>query len=276
MVAVIVVVAILATGCGGGGGSAVLTAETPKPAGSTPSPIATMICRNEAIQEIDSAVGKVVAARCPGMWGYYLDPCQYGYSSGSMELSVKVVFCGGQTKKRISEHWEFRWATLAPYRISARAHPRPPTVPWSSARTGRFYLAHVAEPAPQLRRSAHQFWDCGDCGSRRNPRVLVRRLTIKPARTTATPDRGIVRAQPGMTQSSQVIPIGDTRPPRSPTGIGAATASPPALSSTRPQRWWPGSGPRRAGPGRIRPWPGPSRDRPMRWSPQPAPPRSLR
>ena len=93
----IVVVALLATGCGGGGGGAILTAETPKPAGSTPSPIATMICRNEAIQEIDSAVGEK-ATVSPPTWADHLYSCQYGYPSGSMELSVKELSSWAQTK----------------------------------------------------------------------------------------------------------------------------------------------------------------------------------
>ena len=93
----IVVVALLATGCGGGGGGAVLTAETPKPAGSAPSPIATMICRNEAIQEIDSAVGEK-ATVSPPTWADHLYSCQYGYPSGSMELSVKELSSWAQTK----------------------------------------------------------------------------------------------------------------------------------------------------------------------------------
>ena len=93
----IVVVALLVTGCGGGSGGAVLTAETPKPASSTPSPIATMICRNEAIQEIDSAVGEK-ATVSPPTWAEHLYSCQYGYPSGSMEISVKELSSWAQTK----------------------------------------------------------------------------------------------------------------------------------------------------------------------------------
>jgi hypothetical protein len=92
-----VAIALAAAGCGSGGGGAVLTAETPKPAGSTPSPIATMICRYEAIQKIDSAVGVTATVSAP-TWADHLYSCRYGYPSGSMRLSVKELSSWAQTK----------------------------------------------------------------------------------------------------------------------------------------------------------------------------------
>lgn len=93
-----VVVGLLAAGCGGGGGGgALLTAESPQPAGTTPSPISTMICRNEAIQEIDSAVGVKATVSQP-TWADHRYSCQYGYPSGSMQLSVKELSSWAQTK----------------------------------------------------------------------------------------------------------------------------------------------------------------------------------
>ena len=55
-----------------------------------------MICRNEAIQEIDSAVGEK-ATVSPPRWADHLYSCRYGYPSGSMELSVKELSSWAQT-----------------------------------------------------------------------------------------------------------------------------------------------------------------------------------
>ena len=88
--------ALLATACSNGA-TASPTTEAPLPAGPTPSKIATMICRYEAIQEIDSAVGEKATVSAP-TWADHLYSCRYGYPTGSMVLSVKELSSWGQTK----------------------------------------------------------------------------------------------------------------------------------------------------------------------------------
>jgi hypothetical protein len=88
-------VVLLAAACGGG---AVVspTTEAPLPAGPIPSKIATMICRFEAIQEIDSAIGVKAKVSTP-IWADHLYSCSYGYPTGSMVLSVKELSSWDQT-----------------------------------------------------------------------------------------------------------------------------------------------------------------------------------
>lgn len=88
--------ALLATACSNGA-TASPTTEAPLPAGPTPSKIATMICRYEAIQEIDSALGVKATVSGP-TWADHLYSCRYGYPTGSMVLSVKELSSWGQTK----------------------------------------------------------------------------------------------------------------------------------------------------------------------------------
>jgi hypothetical protein len=89
-------VALLASACGNGA-TASLTTEAPLPAGPTPSTIARMICRFEAVQEIDSAFGQKAIVSAP-TWADHLYACRYGYPAGSMVLSVKELSSWGQTK----------------------------------------------------------------------------------------------------------------------------------------------------------------------------------
>ncbi len=93
---VVLLLAVLATACSSGAvGSP--TTEAPLPAGPTPSTIATMICRTEAIQEIDSAIGEEAKVSTP-VWADDLYSCQYGYPTGAMVLSVKELSSWDQTK----------------------------------------------------------------------------------------------------------------------------------------------------------------------------------
>ncbi len=88
--------AMSAAACGGGAFTT-STTEAPLPAGPTPSKIAKMICANEAIQQIDSALGENATVSTP-TWVDHLYSCQYGYPTGSMVLSVKELSSWSQTK----------------------------------------------------------------------------------------------------------------------------------------------------------------------------------
>ncbi len=72
------------------------TTEAPLPAGPTPSTIANMVCRFEAIQDIDSAIGVQAKVSAP-TWADHLYSCRYGYPTGSMVLSIKELWNWGQT-----------------------------------------------------------------------------------------------------------------------------------------------------------------------------------
>lgn len=55
-----------------------------------------MICRTEAVQEIDSALGATATVSSP-TWADHLYSCTYRYPSGSMRLSVKELSNSTQT-----------------------------------------------------------------------------------------------------------------------------------------------------------------------------------
>jgi hypothetical protein len=74
--------ALLATGCASAGGS-------PNHA-QAPATATAMICRTEAIYEIDSAVGVKATVSRPA-WRDDVYSCTYKYPSGSMRLSVKEL-----------------------------------------------------------------------------------------------------------------------------------------------------------------------------------------
>ena len=71
--------------------------KTPLPAGRSPSPIATMICKPKARGEIASALGEFATVSRP-TWVNHLYSCQYRYPAGSMVLSVKELSSWAQTK----------------------------------------------------------------------------------------------------------------------------------------------------------------------------------
>jgi hypothetical protein len=71
--------------------------EAPRPAGRTPSTIATMICKPKTRQEIASALGEFATVSRP-TWVNHLYSCQYRYPTGSMVLSVKELSSWTQTK----------------------------------------------------------------------------------------------------------------------------------------------------------------------------------
>lgn len=74
--------ALLATGCATAGA---FLADAQAPATAT-----AMICRTEAVQEIDSAVGVKAMVSSPA-WSNHVYSCTYKYPSGSMQLSVKEL-----------------------------------------------------------------------------------------------------------------------------------------------------------------------------------------
>ncbi|MGD0393827.1 MAG: hypothetical protein ABSC41_14430 [Acidimicrobiales bacterium] len=87
---------MLATACSSGA-TAGPTTEAPLPAGPTPSTIAKMVCRFEAIQDINSAIGEQAKVSTP-TWADHLYSCRYEYPTGSMVLSVKELSSWSQTK----------------------------------------------------------------------------------------------------------------------------------------------------------------------------------
>lgn len=74
--------ALLATGC---------ASATASPGGAqAPAAATSMICRSEAHNEIDGAVGVQATVLSP-VWRDHLYSCTYKYPSGSMGLSVKEL-----------------------------------------------------------------------------------------------------------------------------------------------------------------------------------------
>jgi hypothetical protein len=80
-------------GCGGVNAS---SAESPKPAGTSPSAIARMVCAEEAAGEIAQVVGAKASVTAP-TWADHLYSCGYHYSEGTMVLSVKELSSWTQT-----------------------------------------------------------------------------------------------------------------------------------------------------------------------------------
>jgi hypothetical protein len=91
--ATIAALVVLATSCASTGaptksGGTVGTGDLT--GGAAPATATAMICRTEAIQEIDSAVGVTATVSSP-TWSDHVYSCTYGYPSGSMQLSVKEL-----------------------------------------------------------------------------------------------------------------------------------------------------------------------------------------
>ena len=74
--------ALLATGCASAGAA---RADVQAPTTAT-----AMICRTEAVQEIDAVVGVKATVSSPA-WSDHVYSCTYKYPSGSMQLSVKEL-----------------------------------------------------------------------------------------------------------------------------------------------------------------------------------------
>ena len=62
-----------------------------------PSTIAKMVCTDEALQKFDSALGEKANVSDP-TWFDHLYSCQFGFPTGSFELSVKELSSWSQTK----------------------------------------------------------------------------------------------------------------------------------------------------------------------------------
>ena len=80
-------------GCGSVNAS---SAESPKPAGESPSAIARMVCAGEAAGEIAQVVGAKASVTAP-TWADHLYSCGYLYREGTMVLSVKELSSWTQT-----------------------------------------------------------------------------------------------------------------------------------------------------------------------------------
>jgi hypothetical protein len=94
--ALVVVVAVGAAGCGSSSGSAKLTTKAPLPAGKRPSSIAKQVCQREAVRDINNVLGEDADVSTP-TWVDHLYECRYGYSTGTMVLSVKELSSWAQT-----------------------------------------------------------------------------------------------------------------------------------------------------------------------------------
>jgi hypothetical protein len=68
----------------------------PLPAGRNPSSIALEVCRSDAQGEINEVLG-VKAKVSHRTWVDHKYSCRYGYSNGSLELSVKELSSWSQT-----------------------------------------------------------------------------------------------------------------------------------------------------------------------------------
>ena len=79
-----------------GCGSDSTSAESPKPAGKSPSAISRMVCAREASGEIAEVVGAKASVTAP-TWADHLYSCGYRYSEGTMVLSVKELSSWTQT-----------------------------------------------------------------------------------------------------------------------------------------------------------------------------------
>src|ERR1700760_1563585 len=79
-----------------GRGSDRKSAESPKPAGKSPSAIARMVCAKEAAGEIAQVVAAKASVTAP-TWADHLYSCGYRYSQGTMVLSVKELSSWTQT-----------------------------------------------------------------------------------------------------------------------------------------------------------------------------------
>jgi hypothetical protein len=70
--------------------------ETPQPAGSQPSNIATMVCQKKAQTEIGDAMG-VGAMVTNRTWAGHVYSCDYRYPDATMVVSVKELSSWSQT-----------------------------------------------------------------------------------------------------------------------------------------------------------------------------------
>ena len=89
--------AVLAVVLGSAGcGSVNASAESPRPAGASPSAIARMVCTEKSAAEIAQVVAAKAAVTAP-TWADHLYSCGYHYREGTMVLSVKELSSWTQT-----------------------------------------------------------------------------------------------------------------------------------------------------------------------------------
>lgn len=75
---------------------AAASAEAPKPAGTSPSAIARMVCQEKASGELAQVLGVKATVSTP-TWADHLYSCGYRYDIGTMVLSVKELSSWHQT-----------------------------------------------------------------------------------------------------------------------------------------------------------------------------------
>jgi len=92
----VAVVGLLMAGCSSGSASPTSTTEAPQPAGPRPSPIARLVCQDEARQDIASALGEPAVVSSP-TWQDHVYSCRYRYPTGAMQLSIKELSSWQQT-----------------------------------------------------------------------------------------------------------------------------------------------------------------------------------
>jgi hypothetical protein len=79
-----------------GCGSVKTSAQSPQPAGKSPSAISRMVCAEEAAGEIAQVVAAKASVTSP-TWADHLYSCEYHYREGIMVLSVKELSSWTQT-----------------------------------------------------------------------------------------------------------------------------------------------------------------------------------
>ena len=84
---------LVTAGCSTGAGTTAATntkITEPLPAGATPSAISVMVCSRKAAKEIDATTG-TTALVDDVTWVQHRYSCRFGYSTGSMVISVKEL-----------------------------------------------------------------------------------------------------------------------------------------------------------------------------------------
>ena len=91
--AVLALVLLAVAGCSTGAGSTAATntkITEPLPAGPTPSAISMMVCSRKAAKEINATIGQKATVG-EVAWVQHRYSCRFGYSTGSMVVSVKEL-----------------------------------------------------------------------------------------------------------------------------------------------------------------------------------------
>ena len=90
---------LMTAGCSTGAGSSAVTSTKitePLPAGATPSPISVMVCSRKAAKVLDATTGEKATVD-EVTWVQHRYSCHFGYSTGSMVISVKELSSWAET-----------------------------------------------------------------------------------------------------------------------------------------------------------------------------------